>query len=83
MTWGLMRYTVVLATVLFIVTVIILIYYAVFMDKGQFLIGDTNKALDALMLSLVILSGGVITGIVYLFNSKVEKSGGNVQTVQY
>ncbi len=42
-----MRYTVVLATVLFIVTVIILIYYAIFMDKGQFLIGDTNKALDA------------------------------------
>lgn len=82
MTWGLMRYTVVLATVLFIVTVIILIYYAVFMDKGQFLIGDTNKALDALMLSLVILSG-VITGIVYLFSSKVEKSGGDVQTVQY
>ncbi|GAB6943555.1 hypothetical protein [Vulcanisaeta sp. JCM 14467] len=78
-----MRYTVVLATVLFIVTIIILIYYAVFMDKGQFLIGnDTNRALDVLMLSLVILSG-IITGIVYLFSSRVEKSGGNVQTVQY
>ena len=78
-----MRYTVVLATVLFIVTVIILIYYAVFMDKGQFLIGnDTNRALDALMLSLVILSG-IITGIVYLFSSRVEKSGSDVQTVQY
>ena len=73
-----MRYTVVLATVLFIVTVIILIYYAVFMDKGQFLIGnDTNRTLDALMLSLIILSG-IITGIVYLFSSRVEKSGGNV-----
>ena len=77
-----MRYTVVLATVLFIVTVIILIYYVVFMDKGQFLIGNANKALDALMLSLVILSG-IITGIVYLFSSRVEKSGGDVQTVQY
>lgn len=77
-----MRYTAILATVLFIVTVVILIYYAVFMDKGQFLIGDTNRALDILMLSLVIISG-IITGIVYLFSSRVEKSGGDVQTIQY
>ncbi|MGC8607247.1 MAG: hypothetical protein ACP5GZ_09725 [Vulcanisaeta sp.] len=77
-----MRYTVILATILFIVTIAILIYYAVFMDKGQFLIGNTNKALDVLMLSLVVISG-IITGIVYLFNSRVEKSGDNVQTLQY
>ncbi len=82
MAWGLMRHTAVLATVLFIVTVIILIYYAIFMDKGQFLVGNTNRALDALMLSLVIISG-IITGIVYLFSSKVGEGGGNVQTIQY
>ncbi|MCG2862816.1 MAG: hypothetical protein L7H10_01035 [Vulcanisaeta sp.] len=77
-----MRYTVALSIALFAAAVIVLIYYAVYVDHGQFLIGDTNKALDALMLSLVIIAG-VITGIVYLFNSRTSASGGNVQTVQY
>ncbi|MGC8542421.1 MAG: hypothetical protein ACP5NQ_00660 [Vulcanisaeta sp.] len=77
-----MRYTVILSIALFLVTVIILVYYAVSVDHGQFLVGNTNKALDALMLSLVVVSG-IIVGIVYLFSSKIEKSGGNVQTVQY
>ncbi|WP_054853817.1 hypothetical protein [Vulcanisaeta distributa] len=77
-----MRHTVIIATVLFIATIIVLIYYVVFMDNGQFLVGNTNKALDALMLSLVIVSG-IITGIVYLFSSKIEKGGSNVQTVQH
>ncbi|BDR92145.1 hypothetical protein [Vulcanisaeta souniana] len=77
-----MRYTVVLSTVLFIATIIILVYYVVFMDNGQFLVGNTNKALDLLMLFLVVVSG-IITGIVYLFNSRAGKSGSNVQTVQY
>ncbi|MCG2864259.1 MAG: hypothetical protein RXN89_05915 [Vulcanisaeta sp.] len=77
-----MRYTVLISIVLFVVTVIVLIYYAVYIDHGQFLIGNTNKALDILMLSLVVIAG-VITGIVYLFNSRAGIGGDHVQTVQY
>lgn len=74
-----MKRTVILSMVLFLITVAILIYYAIYADNGHFLTGG-NLIIDLLMLSLVVIAG-ILTGVVYLFNSRVRTSGGNVQAV--
>lgn len=71
-----MRYTVITAFILFIITVIIFTYYVIYINGG---ILNGNVSLNMLMLSLVIISA-ILAMVTYIFS---RGSSGRVVPQQY